>query len=420
MKHTFISLISLQLLVTASFAFELFREDFSDHQENSSIKSENGWFGGTNRDLPVNHSIHFQSRAANGDYQTPPQGDKLYLHRNRFLNSPLSSRQTYELSFRARSTIDSANSGLAFDGGTYGYAGWFATSGGGWSFDARFVTTDGGVTPIGNAPNTNVYLTSVIDPIAGEVYGIYDFGSGPQETQRFTLDPTKLDDILGVYMYQDFRSGSNGVTIDDIVVRSTRFVEDFETHPVPGTISQANGWYGGDVIVDDVTPLGSNAIDGFQLPAAGAKLYITLNRFANDSPLTMGSIYTLSYRVNNSQNSRNSGVYFEGGTYGYGGWIMSYNNANEWEFDSRWITTDGEVLSNVFQAQDQPIEFTVVIDAVFGEVYGTYDTGSGIQYTPVYTLDPSKLSDILGVKIFNDFRNGGTGIQIDDIEVTAE
>ena len=70
---------------------------------------------------------------------------------------------------------------------------------------------------VGVAINKLIKLDLIIDPIALDVFGRGDFGSGFVETNHYSIDPTFLAKIDGVTIFEDYR-GTFGVDIDNISI----------------------------------------------------------------------------------------------------------------------------------------------------------------------------------------------------------
>lgn len=65
-----------------------------------------------------------------------------------------------------------------------------------------------------------IKLGIVLDGMANEIYGIYDFGAGLQQTAHFTISTNQIAAISGIGVGVDFRFGSNQIEYDNLVVQS--------------------------------------------------------------------------------------------------------------------------------------------------------------------------------------------------------
>jgi hypothetical protein len=115
-----------------------------------------------------------------------------------------------------------------------------------WSFDARGVTGNSAdYQRIGGGYDQPVSLKIMIDGPAGEVYGLYNFGSGEQETQHYSVSTSTIETLNAVFLNLDFRSptaastplGSQyfGIELDNILVE----VSADESLECPVTLSSA-------------------------------------------------------------------------------------------------------------------------------------------------------------------------------------
>jgi hypothetical protein len=66
--------------------------------------------------------------------------------------------------------------------------------------------------------DTPVRMGIVLDGIADEIYGLYDFGGGFLETPHYAVDPARLAMFDTVQILADHRSGVNGMEVDNILV----------------------------------------------------------------------------------------------------------------------------------------------------------------------------------------------------------
>jgi hypothetical protein len=242
---------------TASAAL-LFTEDFQGHANGSTVQSANGWAGDA---VNVNDSANFSgSRVADGrDIAGTVDGFALI---ERSIGGNLNGTSVHEMSmdvYAQTGTLPSHNNGFglsdstgatAFSGGTYwsviydmnnvpGRTGYF--------FDARQITGISTAFLFLQGPfNAIETLRIVLDGVAGEVYGEYDFGGGVHETTHYAASAAQIAAIDQVFGFFDFRSAHPGGTFastalgtqfgaaqwDNITVTGT-----FEGIPEPGMVA---------------------------------------------------------------------------------------------------------------------------------------------------------------------------------------
>lgn len=86
-----------------------------------------------------------------------------------------------------------------------------------------------------------------------------------------------------------------------------------------------------------------------------------------------------------------------------------------WYFDPRGLT-GGSAQDAITGGFDVPAKFTVIVDPIKMETYGTYDFGSGPIESTRYSFTAAKFADLTNLKIFQDWRSGSyTGILVDDL-----
>ena len=94
-----------------------------------------------------------------------------------------------------------------------------------WWFNATQLTGVSGQSfGIVGGYNTLVTMSIVIDGVANEVYGIYDFGSGPSETPHYAVTDAQIAQLnqVGVeFDYRYFLAGYGGPELDNLVVAET-------------------------------------------------------------------------------------------------------------------------------------------------------------------------------------------------------
>lgn len=233
MRDTVIRRISLGNLVPAIVLFLLalgpysvsaallFSEDFQGHANGSTVQSANGWVGDT---VNVNDSANFAgSRVLDGRDLAGTPDDFAIIERG--LGGNLQGNAVHRMSmdvYAQTSGLPSHNNGMgigttggpsAFTGGAH----WTVLydeggpGGTGYFFDARGITGNGSDFFRFNGPFDSVQtLEIVLDGLAGEIYGVYDFGGGAMETAHYSVNTAQIAALDKVYAFFDYRSAHPG------------------------------------------------------------------------------------------------------------------------------------------------------------------------------------------------------------------
>ncbi|MBT7307913.1 MAG: hypothetical protein HN842_06825 [Gammaproteobacteria bacterium] len=209
----------------------LFREDFESYTATELVTNKNGWEGDA---AYVNRGTYLASNVLDGRFDI---GQDIFSIIYNNLSRSLSSSQVTTFSFDAYATTTapiSHNAVIGFGiGGDGAKLFWNPAENGRnsgmWSFDARGVTgnpTD--YQRISGGFDQAVSLKIVIDGPAGELYGLYDIGSGEQKTVVYSVSSESIERLNAVYLNPDFRSptaastslGSrySGIEVDNIEV----------------------------------------------------------------------------------------------------------------------------------------------------------------------------------------------------------
>jgi len=199
-----------------------FQDDFEAYAPGTNLIGQGGWVG-TGINL-VNSATHLSGTSLLG----PPNSGLSQLNVfGHSVGGALSAGEIYTLSFSAyaqTTTPVSHSSGLGIGNTAATLTGSFANgamwvpveyafNSFGWRFDARqltggsgdYVTLSGGYDAIEN-------LEVVIDTLAMEVYGRYDFGSGLLDTVHYSITAAQLAGIDAVAGYADYRGQNYGAS----------------------------------------------------------------------------------------------------------------------------------------------------------------------------------------------------------------
>lgn len=231
---TFGAVLMTALVATPVLAATLFQEDFEAYAVGSNITGQGGWVSDyTFSEINVGNGAHLSTKVLNGLAPTNDQQN----YSARPLGFSLDPDGITTLSFDAyavnaggvythNALIGLGNSGLAqFNtGGVY----WAPERVGfgpdyHWLFVASSLTGAGSdifSVPAGGY-NTAVAMSIVIDGVANEVYGIYDFGAGALQTPHYAVTDAQIAtlDELGVEV--DFRysyAGYVGPELDNLAL----------------------------------------------------------------------------------------------------------------------------------------------------------------------------------------------------------
>lgn len=198
-------------------AFTAFSEDFEDYTAGSDLIGQGGWVSGFPGSVtPVMTGTYLSSRVLDG--RTALGGEENVVGRD---IGNLDPDRITVLSFDAYATTDvlfTDNPGvfLGDDPGTgiVRSTGWSADneSGPGWVF-----SIDGFRFSVSGGYDTPVIMRVVVDGIANEIFGTYDFGAGQLETPHLAVTDDDIVVFDSLYIYFDNR-GVNGMEIDNIRV----------------------------------------------------------------------------------------------------------------------------------------------------------------------------------------------------------
>lgn len=195
------------------------------------------------------------------------------------------------------------------------------------------------------------------------------------------------------------------------------FSETFESYAAGSNLIGQGGWTGTNpILVGDVGVFSSRAADGRQNPGHSNVAFAS---HALSAPLDPSEITRMTFdalAVSVSPISHNSGVYFESAVANGFGWFVA-RTIPGWFFDARGLVGASGLLS-VSGGYDTPVQFGLVVDGPANEIYGFYDFGAGMQFTPHFSVLPTQISNIDAVEMFMDYR-GVLGAAFDNVQVST-
>lgn len=199
----------------------LFFENFEAYAAGSSLSGQNGWAGDT---MYIGDSTHLGSRALDA-FQSAPLGPLSVNTASKNLARALDPSEVTTLLFNAYAASGSQNSGIYLGAASQAMGlGWMIGNNLEWAFDARVTGAGNYLSLSPGGMDANVSLGVVVDGPNGQVYGIYDFGSGQQTTAAFAITPSQITDYLGFVTamtdYRDFGGPlpRNASQFDDLTV----------------------------------------------------------------------------------------------------------------------------------------------------------------------------------------------------------
>ena len=219
----------MSFLFPASAETILFEEDFESYAHGSNLIGQGGWIKEPNNSeytgtTLVGDSTNMGSRVANGRLTEGCSG--MGVATNLF-SAALSEDTVYTLTFDGYAHSGtpgppSHNCSVGFHSSDYSSIGWWTQNNPedqipdfvGWYFvpwglvDVPAEYIEGGYGEV-------VTLTTIVDPVNLECYGIADFGEdGTFETPHYTFDIERFHHIDGITVVQDYRLG--GTEFDNI------------------------------------------------------------------------------------------------------------------------------------------------------------------------------------------------------------
>lgn len=230
------SAIAASLVATPAAATTLFQEDFEAYAVGSNVTGQGGWVPDyVTSAINVGNGSFLPTKVLNG--LDPTNGALNYTARP--LGFALDPNRITTLAFDAYAksaathdaTIGLGNSSIQnlVQSGPYWFNNFFADHG--WHFFAQALTGNpGDFFDVPGGYDRPLRMSIVIDGLANEVYGIYDFGGGPLQTPHYAVTDAQIVTLNEVGVEFDFR-GTFGPELDNLRV----FDNVAAAVPEPGT-----------------------------------------------------------------------------------------------------------------------------------------------------------------------------------------
>lgn len=228
--------IAASLVATPVAATTLFQEDFEAYAVGSNITGQGGWVPDyVNSAINVGNGSFLPTRVLNGFDRT--NGAQNFSARP--LGFALNPDRINTLAFDAyaksgathNAVVGLGNSSIQIFAlsGPYWQNDFFA--GHNWRFSAQNLTgKPGDFIDVSGGYDTLLRMSIVVDGIANEVYGVYDFGGGPLQTPHYAVTDAQIATLNEVGVHFDFR-GTLGPELDNLRV----FDNVAAAVPEPGT-----------------------------------------------------------------------------------------------------------------------------------------------------------------------------------------
>lgn len=216
---------ALALCTSVGFANSatVFSDDFESYVSGSNLIGQGGWVGTLEPTLVLS-SGPLPTNVLDG--LTAQPGSFFGTVRHELTGLPSTA---YTLSFDAYASSSSHNtwgglsnlsdgSGVALSMSALWEVDQGTTSGG-WTFRLRDSYVPFSTFSVPGGLNQVVHLSISVDPVSMEVFGTYDFGTGPSETPHFASPLSVVEALNAVNFGFDYR-GTVGMQFDSVLVSS--------------------------------------------------------------------------------------------------------------------------------------------------------------------------------------------------------
>lgn len=232
-----VPIIAAACAATPATATTLFQEDFENYAVGSNLSGQGGWgpdhaYGGA---LNVGNGTFLPGKVLNGldrtnsteNLSARPLGFALDPSRITTLafDAYAHNPDYYQITVIGLGNLN----GINFE---VGGPNWIGSYRDGWYFDARgFLANPSALFIALGGKDTPVKMSIVVDGVANEVYGVYDFGGGGQQTPHYAVTDAQIATLNEVGIEFDFRNGKTAAELDNLRV----FDNVASAVPEPGT-----------------------------------------------------------------------------------------------------------------------------------------------------------------------------------------
>jgi len=197
------------LICPSAFAAISFSEDFESYAGGSNLSGQGGWAGDT---MYVGSGTYMSGSVLDGRDDI---GSNIFSSSRNDLGETLDASGITTLKFDAYATSNTPithATGVGLDNAAGGSSVvWFtgrdnATGLLGWSFELSGLLDTSTYVRYAGGYDDVVTMGIVVDGIANEIYGIYDFGSGGTgETPHYSVTDAQINELNAAVIYVDYR-----------------------------------------------------------------------------------------------------------------------------------------------------------------------------------------------------------------------
>lgn len=216
----------------------IFSEDFESYAPGSNLSGQGGWVGDM---MSVNNGSYLTgSKVLDGRDDI---GTNTFSTSRKGLGDPLSSSSVSTLTFDAYATSSvpithATGVGLDNTAGGSSVIWWAVKDTNGlmsWSFEISGLLDTSAYVRYAGGYDEVVSMSIVVDGIANEVYGIYDYGSGGTgETPHYSVTDAQIEELNAVSINVDYRPPTTSTQFGDTYAGGE--FDNIVVIPEPGTV----------------------------------------------------------------------------------------------------------------------------------------------------------------------------------------